>query len=518
MEYFKPFCYVLMLAIFILGVNSEETASSCDDIDENTAMCCPVNQTSPECPDNYQLVSKSVTCSSDSNISTTSSTLLSTLMTSTVSLETSTSVTSDSETSTPSSEVANDNSSVVCEKCQINEHFNNDTRECEKCDSSCLKCDSQDCTVCYIEHNGTCFSKCPAGTSLSNRKSENGSLLCDKIKEESDGELPVGIIAGATGCGVVLIVVVIVIIFCCRRHGRCHGNENGGTSKGNQRTAMSLIIETNRNTESTVDKEDKKSKPGRKNYENMTTVLPGQNEIINQADRVTRYTTDPTSEPGRKGKNNVPVPETDTDPYANSAMVKLARNTDLTSVDSRKLEVMVERQELNELGQAPTAPGLLVPTAATKSKKPNLVKRLSQRVSKLKRGKSKDKQPDEYVDMSPIKTEDALVDYENFEFLGDKKDEKVGSQSKNEDQTGTEAGMEIYENYTKNQSGSKTNVAMDDLEDYENTKDIFNLKPMMAEKTDNAAGGPDNELEDLSNLEPYENMAFDIKKGGKSKK
>lgn len=77
--------------------------------------------------------------------------------------------------------------------------------------------------------------------------------------------------------------------------------------------------------------------------------------------------------------------EQEFDPYANHMMVRIAQNTDITSVDSRRLEAMVEKEELKDLGHAPTAPGIPVPTSVKQSK-PSLVKRLSQRITKTRKG------------------------------------------------------------------------------------------------------------------------------------
>lgn len=215
----------------------QEEIPVCQDVTGFTPQsCCPCFRNElcgVACPGDYLTINpaSTVSCEMNSSASTTTSS----------SQITTTELTMASENTTQLSSAVN--VTVCLLSCPVNSYYDNSTKQCLKCDDTCLNCawpDGKDCTVCKFLYNGTCFSMCPENTVASTNETQDGAKLCE-TKPPYNGtnqELPIGVIAGGAGGVVVItiIIIIIILVYCCRRRGRSN-------TDATEKRAMSVILE-----------------------------------------------------------------------------------------------------------------------------------------------------------------------------------------------------------------------------------------------------------------------------------
>lgn len=444
-----------------------------------------------------------------------------------------------STNSTPGNLTSSGNTSAltvtVCKRCS-KQFFDNTTGQCN-CPEQCQNCTVEgNCSVCKYKYNGECYDNCPNSTV----PNESDKTCVPTKPNDDDKSRIIAIGAGAGGGGLLLVIVLVIVIICCCRRRR--------QSKPPERRAISILVdEKGKNSENQggLPKSESKTTLTRPNYENTGGTLPSNDNILQQGDKIFRYTKDPTE----KRKNPEGRVGDTSSMYGNAAMIRLHANTDLTTVNSSEL---LEQLELEELptAPAPELPPAPLPQGSPKdqpqdyldmstevtvgpakhagSKKPLIPKTASKPKESKSHAKTKmadSNVPSPTVTSSPavkkppdVKPKPAkpggmnLEDYENIKTKSIPK----GRQADLKVEQSAVDGMEDYENseYTKDQPVNvKSKGSKSDLEDYENAESFCEEK-----KTDAKVKKGMTKESSKTSLEDYENAAVYKKlgAGGKS--
>lgn len=406
-------------------------------------------------------------------------------------------------------------------------------QNCTKCGPVCRTCLSgpSDCLECKFIYNDSCHADCPEGTH------PVGSNCTENKRENDDEKLPLKIIIGASaGGGALVVILIVTVICCCCRRKRCQEiSESPGKTTG-RKTVMSGILEE-KNGSGTTKPKGMGTNGSRVNYENTPKTDKSLSHTIpRQGDVVLRYTKDPTEQVKiNTSKQTEPEPVNRDSTYTNAFMISMMKKLGHKNMTPETIEEQLDIEALPEAPRVP--PGASkgeagVPQAKTKI---SLAKRVSQKFSKKRKPKEKDKEPEDtlgqsYVDMSyqggegqSIETvEHQPEEQEDYENALERKPKnkpntskaQIGLQNQPKSrtvQTGlqsqpksgkVQADLKNQSKTSKTQTGliksdiGKSQTGSEELEDYENAP-----AKLIAQSEPSDKKRVDGELED------YENMA-----------